>query len=175
MVQHGGEIPEGQASIGGCTAEEQPPGSQERAAGSVREMESNRSLNPSHEGPSCSPSHRRWLGASCIKEWTFRTHRLWWKVSARSCSRRPESCKRKSLGGGGWPSSEIILNNFTSFVSLPPGPYALTSLPRHYRLQLQGDQGQAGQAHTQLETYTCRDNTQPSGRACEQLHRACPT
>jgi hypothetical protein len=55
--------------------------------------------------PQRAASHRRWLGASCVKEWTLRTHRLWWKDSARRCRIRPESCRRKSLGarrrGGG--------------------------------------------------------------------------
>lgn len=59
MVQHSGEIPEGQAAIRGCTAQEQSPGSQEKAAGSVRGMESNRSPHQTHAGPPCSPSHRR--------------------------------------------------------------------------------------------------------------------
>ena len=123
--------------------------------------------NPADAGPSSSPSHRLWLGASCVKEWTLRTHRLWWKVSARSCRIRPESCKRKSLGGGGWPSSERILANLTSFVSCPTGPYALTLRPHHYRLQPQGGQGWAGQVHTQQGTCTCRDNMQLSGGACK--------
>lgn len=48
--------------------------------------------------PQRAASHRRWLGASWVKEWTLRTHRLWWKVSARRCRIRPESCRRKSLG-----------------------------------------------------------------------------
>lgn len=36
MVQHSGEIPEGQAAIGGCAAQKESPGSQERAAESGR-------------------------------------------------------------------------------------------------------------------------------------------
>lgn len=122
MVQHSSEIPKGQTAISGCTAQEQPPRSQGRAAESVRRLESNGSPHLAHAGPPRSPSHRRWLGASWVKEWTLRTHRLWWKVSARSCSRRPESCKRKSLGGGGRPSSEPILDNLPAFVSWPEAP-----------------------------------------------------
>lgn len=37
-VHGSGEIPEGQAAIRSCTAQDQPPGSQERAARSVKGM-----------------------------------------------------------------------------------------------------------------------------------------
>lgn len=48
--------------------------------------------------------------------------------------------------------------------------FTLTSLPHHYRQQPQAGQGQAGPAHTQLGTCTCRDrrHSEP-GLACPAL------
>lgn len=55
MVQHGSEIPEGQTAIGGCAAQEQPPGKQGRAAGSVKKMENNGSPCPATMQPLSPP------------------------------------------------------------------------------------------------------------------------
>ena len=121
-------------------------------------MESNRGPTDPRRTVMC-PSHLRWLGASCVKEWTLRTHRLWWKVSARSCSCCPESCKRKSLGGQ--RAAQLRTHSKQPCTLSCPhhqNPDALTSLPRHYRLQPQGGQGQVGQARTLLGTCTCREN-----------------
>lgn len=50
-VQHSGKVPEGQAAISGCAAQEQSPGSQEKTAGSVRGMESNRGPHSTIRAP----------------------------------------------------------------------------------------------------------------------------
>lgn len=154
MVQHGSEIPEGQAAVGGRAAQEQPPGGRARAAGSVREMGSNRSPHPAHAGPPGGPSHRRWLGASWVKEWTLRTHRLWWKVSARSCSRRPESCKRKSLGGGeGGASSEPILDKLPALVSGPKALRSHRTAPSLQAAATRGPRPGRSSSHTARDMY----------------------
>lgn len=148
-------------------------GARGKAVGSVRGMESNRSPHLAHAGASCSLSHRRWLGASCVKECTLRTHRLWWKVSARSCSRRPESCKRKSLGGGGWPGSEPILETFQPLsLGLRPPSSHLTA-PSLQAAATRGPRPGLSNSHIARDIYLQRQHTGVSqgkpGSSCKGL------
>lgn len=59
-------------------------------------------------------------GLVCEEACTLRTQRLWWKVSASSCSKPPRVLQRKSLGAGVSPAPEATLNISTPF-PLPPG------------------------------------------------------
>lgn len=104
----------------------------------------------------------------------MRTHRLWWNVSASSCSRRPESCTRKSLGARGWPRSEPTLDNPTSFVPWTPtlGPGLLPHCPitagcshkgaKARPVKLTHSQGHVPAENTQLSAEPCLAPSQAS-------------
>lgn len=73
----------------------------------------------------------------------------------------PRVLQKKEPGRGrGCPAQNPFWTTLHSISLLAPSePYALTSLPHHYRLRPQGGQGQVGQVHTQLDTCTCREKT----------------
>lgn len=72
---------------------------------------------------------------------------------------------KKEPGGPG--VAQVRTHSGQPYILCPldpdPGPWSLTSLPHHCRLQPQGGQGQAGRAHTQPGTCTCREHTAVSG------------
>lgn len=90
----------------------------------------------------------------------MRTHRLWWKVSARSCSRRPESCKRKSLGGGGWPSSEPIPDSLPALTSWPKALRSHLTAPSLQAAATRGPRPGRSSSHTARDMYLQRQHRQ---------------
>lgn len=148
-----GEIPEGYAAICSCTAQDQPPGSQERAARSVKRTETTGALTRAI-AHCLSPTL---VGCLMCERMDLEDTPLMVESLSKEMQNSPRVLQEKKPGARRmvhqnpcWRAHTLCLQR----------PCVLTSLPRHYRLQPQGGRGQGqayrSQAHKWQETCTCR-------------------